>query len=162
MPTVQRTLQETITVAQVGSFKRRSSDDSIRWMRTVTWLLHHESEIMSKTKFKHDVVNLKYGRDFLREEMKYDIVLLHSIFDPGPRPSAVGAVNISKWKETLISTVHNDERWRWRLVNTEAEYIFIWETYPMSINGWAIGELQGYKILHRDWEYTVYRKEVMK
>lgn len=138
---------QSTTIAHVGAYKKFSEADSGRQVRCLVWLVNNDSNIRS---FKHEVINLKYGRDFLLENKEYDIVILHSIFLYSIK---------NPQKQVMVSPEHSIENWKKRLIITNANYIFICEGQPCTLSGWKIGELVGYEIKHRDQLLTVYCKE---
>ncbi|KKL93626.1 hypothetical protein LCGC14_1872800 [marine sediment metagenome] len=105
---------------------------------------------------EHDVVNLAYGRDFLTENKRYDVVIVHSVFDSDP--AMRDAFGASVFPATRCSPQHSYETWRRRLVDTGAEWIVVCEGQPCCLSGWQIGELEGYERLRLDTLIAVYRK----
>lgn len=130
-----------VNVAQVGAYRRFSQEDKSR--------LCYCLEKFDLNKIKNDIINLKYGRDFLKERFQYDIVILHSILD----------VNLPKMygNKLLTSNKHNINSWKKRLISTKAKYIFVCQGQPFSLN---IGELTGYCIL-QDGVVTIYEKRFL-
>lgn len=145
--------RRTFNVAHVGAFKKRSEDDVGRTIEAITRVGKYDREMWHGRRSVHDVINLKDGRDFLKETRRYDLVITHSIFHPK-------VVQIPKrvCKELLLSERHSEENWRRRLVSTGAAYLVICEGQPMSLSGWHLGDIDGYEILERDHLITVYRK----
>lgn len=152
-------------VAQVGAYKRRTDGDITRWLTAVDWLMRNARHY-DWTKPKHDVVNLRYGRDFLQEIEQYDIVVLHDIYDGTlsnyQLDHVVGAPRVFTRQAKMAlrtSPLQTVGAWAWRLARTGAEYIFVFEMSPACINGWNLGSLNGYDTVHQDHIFTVYRKE---
>jgi hypothetical protein len=145
------------TVAQVGAFRRFSEGDSWRWVKTTAWLMEVRSELLLGA--TQDVVNLRYGRDFLRERRKYDIVVLHSpIAFPNPKEVSPGIL-----KRYGVSPLTSLDRWRRRLERTEAEFIFVIEAFlPMCVSAWNLGELNGYQLVTRDSQWGIYANRTRK
>lgn len=150
-----------LRVAQVGAFKKSSMGDMSRTIMAMMWLVDHKA-LDIKGRVRHDPVNLKYGRDFLQETEQYDIVIVHCIFDVKPHElSAIPVLLRDKLipEVARVSPLHSIVRWRARLLTTRAEYIFVFEDLPKSINGWKIGDLVGYKMAHRDPMFTAYKRK---
>lgn len=144
-------------VAQVGCHKRRTDGDIGRWLTAVDWLLKNKVPI---SRLNHDVVNLDYGRDFLREDKRYHMVVMHDIYDGKVAlEQQIGYFTRAARKVLQTSPLQSPEAWVQRLAATQAEYIFVFEMQISCLNGWKLGDIPGYITAHRDTEYTVYRKE---
>ena len=147
-------MSNTYKIAQVGAFKRFSEGDLARMSHFLFWLSENDKEFFRK-KPEHDIVNLKYKRDFLDEKIKYDAVILHSVFHSDRfNHKFVRNGNVL----TQISEKHTLDAWRNRLVDTAAYYILAFEGQPCSLSGWQLNDLIGYEILKRDTLFTVYRR----
>lgn len=147
----------TYRVAQVGAYKPMGMDDNVRWIMAARWLLEHDT-IFGTSQFGrpvNDIINLIYERDFLQEKHKYDIVLLHSLFDP-----KMDGIKVSFVDRAMcgVSDKHSLETWHKRFVSSEAKYIFVFESYPMSLSGWSLGQIPGYVQAHIDSEFAVYKR----
>lgn len=154
-------------IAQVGAFKKHSGNDVGRMITVAKWFFENDVwKADSKEPIIHDIVNLKYKRDFLRERRTYDAVILHSIMHSN-RPDILRDLKetvardrkLFGYNERDISALHTVERWRKRLVSSKASYIFIFEDIPFSLNIWTLGKLKGYTLPHADTQYGVYKKE---
>jgi hypothetical protein len=102
----------------------------------------------------NDVVNLRHGRDFLAEAETYDGVVVHSVYHtsaPGAQEYSIGLGHSSKR--------HSVDEWRSRLVATGAKVLVVFETQPLSLSGWQLGKLPGYKVRVLEVGLAVYEKE---
>jgi hypothetical protein len=130
-------------VAQVGAFKKMNDGDIGRWLIAVDWLMKNNVQFPTRKDF--DFVNLKYGRDFLAEHKQYDIVVMHDIFHANSAElPLMPKLRVPKMvmQAIMLSPKHSVQQWRYRLMNTNAHHIFIFETAPCCLNGWKIGELE--------------------
>ncbi len=157
-------------IAQVGAFKKYSTNDVGRMLTVATWFFENGVwKANSKEPITHDIVNLEYKRDFLRERRIYDTVILHSIMHSN-RPDilrdlknhVVRDKKIFGYNERDISALHSVERWRKRLISSKATYIFVFEDIPFSLNIWTLGKLKGYIMPHMNTQYGFYKKEEEK
>lgn len=101
-----------------------------------------------------DIVNLIYGRDFLAETKTYDAVVLHSLY----HTENFVHHHVGTKKTTALSALHSEEHWNCRLRDSGAKLIFVWHDQPFSLQGWHIGEIEGYRMMQRDRLLTMYRK----
>ena len=148
-----KTAKRLVAIAQVGAYKKFSDADSCRHTHCAVWLLNNDKEF-DKVKFTHDAVNLKYKRDFLKEDKHYDIVIVHSIFYVGDNDASRKQFR----DKAMISENHTRDHWRIRLIGTGAAYIFICEGQPFSLSGWQLGAIDGYDIKYQDHMLTIYKK----
>lgn len=140
-------------IAQVGAYSKFSQADSARQTHCILWLLKND-KIVFENKPTHDFINLKYKRDFLKEQETYDVVIVHSVFH-------TDVVPLANFKDkVIVSENHTIVNWRNRLVSTCAKYIFICEGQPFTLSGWQIGELDYYNIEYRDALFTVYKRKL--
>lgn len=141
-------------VAQVGMNKRRTNGDLTRWMMAVDWLLKNG---LLDGHIEHDVVNLRYGRDYLAENTTHDIVVLHNIFD-GKDHGGVARHNMTRsaWEAIRTSPRQSTEAWRERLAASGAKVVFVFEMTVQCVNGWQLGDIDGYERRHIDTDYAVY------
>lgn len=86
-----------------------------------------------------DFIDLNDGRDFLKEGQKYDIVILHFVYDP-PRGTGWRTHGPSIY---TVSTRHSPANWKTRLVNTGARYIFTFGDYG-EVSGKYLKRIPGY------------------
>ncbi len=149
-----RGMAHKAVIAHVGAYKRRTDGDIGRWLMALDWLMKNDA---LPTGFKHEVINLKYGRDFLTENNQYDIVVLHDIFDAGNK-DIVSKIPKRVRQAIETSPYSSNEWWRLRLEMTYAKYIFVFETAPCCINGWGLGNLKDYETVYIDHQYAVYRR----
>jgi hypothetical protein len=147
-----KTLRKILSIGHVGAYKRFSQADQGRHIHCVAWLLRNDRDFLSQTKWKHDSINLKYNRDFLKEDLCYDIVIVHSIFH-------TEWPVVKKYRDKAkISVKHTIDNWRQRLISTSATYLFICEGQPFSLSGYNLGVINGYKIKYQDHMVTIYKK----
>jgi hypothetical protein len=122
-------------------------------------------EPLNITKF--DFVNLHQGRDFIKEDKIYDIVVLIYIFKWTKEQCQNDNLYNKHDSSIKVSDIHTPENWRKRLLNTEAKEILIFGYSDESeITGNYIGDLENYKmnliefklqnneIYGRIWRYT--------
>lgn len=122
----------------VGAFKRFSNNDQRRTMVALDWLLAQGIEL---EKSIYDIVNLRYGRDFLTETLKYDFVIVHAVF----RDYVPVEILSTKTKDARVSSDHSLPNWINRLVSTQAAVIFLFSDQANSLGGGHIGNLLGYQ-----------------
>jgi hypothetical protein len=140
------------SIAHVGAFKRFSEADQGRTVFAVAAVMKYDREFI-KERRENDIINLCYGRDFLTETFKYDMVILHSILFR--RYEYLQNVT----DRELLTSPHNDiEHWRARLTDTDAKFIVVCEYLPATLSGWNLGQLDGYERLEIDAKIAVYRK----
>lgn len=144
-------------IAHVGAERPLTFDDRFRRLRAMTVIGQPTAA------WVEDVVNLLYGRDFLVEHTMYDVVILHSIFHTNHATSLAAtvadAVLAGPANAIIPISPHHTvdlESWRARLVETGAKHIIVFESQPMSLSGWNLGELEGYCIREQDASITVY------
>lgn len=140
----------SITIAEVGAFKRPSREDQIRRTAAMIEVLELDPDFAGRKK-RFEAINLADGRDFLRETGTYDMVIVHSVLSP-----SVG-LRQSRSKELMTSPDHTVEVWRNRLVSTGAKYIVVCEGQPYTLSGRELGELLGYDVQKSDEWVTVYK-----
>lgn len=141
-----------LRIAEVGAFKRRSSEDTSRRMASMIEILEIDPDFTYREK-KFEAINLVDGRDFLRETDTYDMVVLHSILSP-----SVKLTRVRDNRDLMTSPDHTVEIWRNRLVSTGAKYIVACTGQPYSLGRWELGELPGYTVLKDNEWLTVYKK----
>lgn len=143
-----------IRIAEVGAFKHRSREDSIRRTAAMIEIAQIDTPFAIQEK-KFEAINLADGRDFLQEDDTYDMVIVHSVLSPG-----VGRVSVpGSEEEVMVSDEHTAEAWRERLVETGAKYIVVCEGQPYTLSGYELGNLPGYRLLKSDQWVAVYRKK---
>jgi hypothetical protein len=93
-----------------------------------------------------DYIDLSLGRDFLKEDKKYDVVVLIYIFKCTPEELTKEECYFLN-KSQRVSELHSRENWRRRLLNTNAKDVFIHGMYVDSeISGEYIGDLENYEM----------------
>lgn len=160
-------MREILNVAHVGAYRRFSKDDQMRKICAIGQMALIEGNRWLN-RARHIVINLCYGEDFLNPKpyqlQKFDAVVVHSIFysrlvhgHPNYRRERRDRVGFK-----ATSSEHTPENWNARLVQTGAKFIFVFETYPFSLSGWHIWDLEGYKTVYRGSDYTLYIKQEKK
>lgn len=141
-----------LQVAEVGAFKRRSREDMIRRTAAMIEIIKIDEPFAAQEK-KFEAINLVDGRDFLKEDDVYDIVIVHSVVSPSlGRVTVPGAEH-----ELMVSDDHSVEAWRERLASTRAKYIIVCEGQPYTLSGYELGNIPGYKLVRSDEWVAVYR-----
>jgi len=136
-----------VKVAHVGASKNIDNPENKEYYENdewqndevFKWLMENAPEVdVTRKNREDDFIDLGDGRDFLEENNKYDIVILHMVYDPpkGTRNSPKGSIY-------HISKHHNRDRWRASLTSTGAKYIFAFGDYS-EISGRYLGKLLGY------------------
>lgn len=102
----------------------------------------------AKKAAKFDLIDLRNGRDFLKETGKYDVVVLCYIFLSTLEEQRNDPLYpLTRLDPThLVSPLHSPETWRRRLLTCEAREILVFGYYTGSeVTGEYLGELSGYK-----------------
>ena len=157
---IYRIAQSTITVANVGA--TGSELDSMRLETVVLrYLLDNPnfelseideaSEYMIPPNMSIDDVDLNQGRDFLKESLSYDIVVLNYIFNPTKDFQGISTGEFQR------SDVHSREEWVRRLASTGAKLIFVFGEFG-EIGGWWLGNISGYSYSSRN-DLSIYEKK---
>lgn len=133
-----------IVIGHVGAFKPHSWGDKSRLTTAIHWLV--KKGRANHEKVKHDEINLYYGRDFLVEDLKYDIVILHDVYRIKEAPKLVGLLRRKQRMQIQTSEYHTPALWRGRLRRTGAYYIFVFQTAPLCLGVDDIGDIRGYKV----------------
>lgn len=120
------------TVCHVGHTK--TTDDLQRVIDSVTWM---EKNGYTPPR-QADFVELRKGRDFLKETAQYDVVILHFIFRGGM------LIRNRKHNELATSPLSSWVSWRKRLMLTEAKLIFAFGGMG-EIGGTFLADFDGYK-----------------
>lgn len=86
-----------------------------------------------------DFVEIRKGRDFLKEYKTYDVIVLHFLFRggfcvPTMKRSQLATSELASWGE-----------WRRRLVASQAKFIFCYGG-GSEVSGTYIVDLNGYKV----------------
>ena len=153
-----------IKIGHVGAYNPKSIEDTSRHL-AIGIEVATDNMTFFKDGVTEDIVNLNYGRDFLVERRKYDLVITHSIFtwkygrvikETNLKPADLENPH---FRELSTSKHHSKERWLSRLRSCGARYIGVCEGQPAAMSGWELGDIPGYEILKRDHLITVYRKE---
>lgn len=102
------------------------------------WLLKNDRDLADRWMdegVKHDYIDLNQGRDFLKESKRYDVVVLHNLYEPGRGEPHLHTGYYA------VSPQHTVANWRRRLAQTGADLIAI---YGIDLSGDYIGDLPGY------------------
>lgn len=97
---------------------------------------------------KVDFIDLRYGRDFLKEKHEYDVVILCYIFQMTQEEHSRDPLyKLTKNNPTYkTSPLHSEENWRKRLESTGAQEILIFGYDTRSeVTGEYVGTLPGYE-----------------
>jgi hypothetical protein len=106
-----------LRIAHVGDVGNER-DLTIRVV-AMAWAVKHCGHLLDSKKPTHDFVDLNRDRDFLLEDHKYDIVIVHYIWAGLPLHHTTLTARV-----TATSAVQSPEKWRERLAGTEASLIF--------------------------------------
>ena len=129
---------DAVAVAQVGF--TRSDEDRDRWLAARIWLGRTDSAFTERLcaaqrarTLVQDVIDLHASppRDFLKEQERYDVVVVHNLWDGYAVEDCSGG--------DAQSPHHDLGNWRSRLQSTGARYIFL---FGSDFN---IASLQGYE-----------------
>jgi hypothetical protein len=150
------TIPGTPVIGQIGMSQRATPGDIERICVAMSMLGKAWPQ-----PFRSDKVSLDAGRDFLTEDRRYQIVIVHSVFHC--REDYMVYAKAPEHRHLgLCSPLHSLERWRDRLVGTGAEHIFVFESLPHSLSGWQLWELPGYSIRSMEDRVAHYVKESTK
>lgn len=144
--------------AHVGAFKNFSEADSKRQSRVVMYLLDHGEGMKD---VHHDIINLRYGKDYLKDKSKHDVVVLHSLYQEkmhGATPTIEDLLKSGK-APAATSDEHSPEAWGVRLTRSGARHIFVFSDQSHSLSGKHMGEVPGYAKKMVSWDMTVYSKK---
>lgn len=131
-------------VAHVGS---DSLDHCDRWHMdsVMDWLIkRNEHECLYYVNRSDDFIDLNEGRDFLAENHKYDIVILHMIYSPPDPISNSYRFGPGASSPFQTSMRHTKKEWRQRLISTGAKYFFTFGEYD-EVSGEYLGSIDGYE-----------------
>lgn len=129
-----------VTVAQVGF--TRSDEDRDRWLSARVWIDRADRAFTERLRaaqrtqaLVQDVIDLHGSppRDFLKEQERYDIVVVHNLWDGYAIEGCSGG--------DAQSPQHGLNSWRNRLRSTGARYIFL---FGADFN---IASLEGYEAI---------------
>jgi hypothetical protein len=134
-----------LLIAHVGDVG--SSRDMTMRIVSVAWISRHRNDVLLSAKPLHDFIDLSGGRDFLAEDLKYDVVILHYLW-------ALDTIDVTPAfrQATATSPHHSQERWRERLAATDAEVIIAFGGGNEVARAF-IGDIEGYKgesVFHSD------------
>lgn len=130
-----------LNVAHVGATEHDSEDrtfydaDRTHFNVAIKWLEENDpATYQAMFNRRDDFVELQDGRDFLSENQKYDIVILHHLFakQGSAQPGAF-----------MQSVSHGVDTWKRRLSQTGARYIFTFGG-STEISGDYLGDVPGY------------------
>lgn len=145
------------TIALVGMTPKSNEEYAtslLRWIqRNQDKVGDLEERLFGSGGIKHDYVDLNVGRDFLKENKTYDMVILGNIWHPDP-----GEVRLESGI-FAVSPQHGISTWKRRLVGTKAEIIGV---FGSDLGGDQIGDLPGYTRYRKDYMTSVYVRNNMK
>ncbi len=143
----QITNKDPIIIAHVGASKQQNGNGTLqsendRWQmeEVYRWLIDNLDD-QQLSRFKNqsqDFIDLNEGRDFLKENNQYDIVVLHMIYSP--YQGYGGNTENSLFN---ISDQHSPQNWNRRLKSSGAKYIFMFGDGE-EVHGKYIGKIDGY------------------
>ena len=141
---------KTINIGSVGSLD--NENDALRLDMINDWLWNNDKEYVDGATWTNDHINLTDGRDFLKENKQYDLVVVQHVYNPD-------FPNDNRQGQFQVSDIHNADNWIRRLVSTNADYIFVFGDWS-EVGGWMLGNLSGYRTIKDENGYqTVYRSE---
>lgn len=109
------------------------------------WLIDRdEHECLYYDRRVDDFVDLNDGRDFLEENKRYDIVILHMVYSPDDPIHNSYRFHPQSQSPFRTSRLHTREAWRRRLASTGAKYIFTFGDYD-EVSGFYLGAIPGYE-----------------
>lgn len=91
-----------------------------------------------------DFIDLNDNRDFLAENHKYDIVVLHLVYSPADPVSNSCRFGPNSCSPFRTSRRHTKEAWRHRLASTNAKYVFTFGDFD-EVSGEYLGPIDGYE-----------------
>lgn len=124
-------------IAHVGMTK--SEEDRSRIISVFDWLSIYVPSL-DLCSYKSEIIDLNTGRDFLTETDKYEIVLLHFIFNGKPHHSA----HFPEVAELKVSPCSSWNSWRKRLEQCGAQYVFTFGN-ESEVSGRYLVDIPGYK-----------------
>ena len=133
-----------ITIAHVGSNESHFNDDDrdhIDFIFKWIWDKDEFTDILNSMLDNRidDFIDLNDGRDFLAENYKYDIVILHNIY-AAPYNGGYGRYGLFN-----VSKFHDKDNWINRLVSTGAALIFAFgDNSKNEVDGSYLGSIPGY------------------
>jgi hypothetical protein len=134
--------------ANVGWTGSEADHDRLTW--AVGWMIEaHPALPCTKERWTFEDFDLGADRDFLLDRGRYDLVILHLLYDvrhawTGNR----GMFALSPW--------HDPERWRVRLRATQAAFIFTFGDWT-EVSGETLGRIEGYDLTEARHGFHVYR-----
>lgn len=142
-------------IAHVGAFKPFGICDRMRISKALVYLCKLKLE---PKKQNLDIINLCYGRDFLAESIKYEMVFLHTLFHSvGYDTRSSGWAN--KNEVMHVSPLHTVEAFKKRLIETEAKTIVVCDEQPFSLGSYALGSFEDYGLIVCDvGNLSIYQK----
>jgi hypothetical protein len=151
-----RTTGGGITIAHVGY--SGTDDDRDRRLAVDVWIRRNDTDMLRRLQAtagerpKEDLIDLNCSpsRDFLAENQRYDIVVIHNLW------GFPGASSLNDSGATACSPLHNASAWRNRLNDAAACYIFMFgrhftpaclETLPVDYECFRVPALAVLSIL---------------
>jgi hypothetical protein len=126
--------------------------DRARILLSLTWAETNREKEFTMC-HESDFINLNQGRDFLEEHTQYDVVILHHLFRGG---FGVGPTHVDQ-PQLMYSRHSSWVTWRRRLVDTNAELIFVFGGFA-EIGGTFIVNLDGYEAIEASHDFWVFKK----
>ena len=134
-----------------GENDRHHNEMVWRWLRTndtTYYGLVHKAA--TDNNISNDFIDLYDNRDFLAENLKYNIVILHMVYNPPDRRNVKNSI-------FQISDLHNPKNWIKRLESTDADYIFTFGDYD-EVSAYYLGNINGYdNPIYKDL-FQIYKK----
>jgi len=133
------------------------SDCSMRAVAAL-WIVKNRPDLFQGN-VKHEFMELTKGQDFLAKNSKCDVVVIHNLFAPPPKYRQAANWTPYMMKMCKVSPLHDQDLWRKRLLETEAEAIITFGS-STEVSADYIGELPGYtyKTHYAPGRYDVYSK----
>lgn len=125
-----------------------------RIFKVMEWLDDYDQEELI-AQARPDWIDLRHGRDFLRETGKYEIVVLHFLFRGGFRQPAAHDAHDNI--QLCVSPLSSWAFWRHRLVQTGAKFIFAFGGLA-EVGGTFIVNLDGYRSIKVEEEFWVFER----
>lgn len=161
-----RLYNRKLKVANVGGLQTMFDTSRSAWV--ARWLLKNDPDLQEardsfankreiyifdkklvKECFQEDDIDLNFNRDFLKENIKYDIVILQHIYNGSGE---------DQYGEFRKSDYHSRENWIKRLITTNARYIFAFGGWT-EVGGVFLQDIPGYTWNDSgDSDITIYSK----
>ncbi len=158
--------EQPLRVAHVGwtgnNFDQDMKTKAFSWLKQEQW---DQADRLGIPGQLDDVINLHQGRDFLKENHKYDLIILYHIYcSPSSSWYAkqVRQMDLKTQGMFATSDTHCEDGWRRRLAGSEAAIIIAYgqeydDKDPTEIRGKYLGNIPGY-MLEEQKGFTVWMK----